>query len=132
MVVKDRMKELETNPAAKIHKIEEELEGKSLDPVNNCEQDDFVTFLVQIEKMNSGVEKIEENNQKIKETQKHFFDEPSTAGREMYQAEHKNLMKVSKDFKATCQHFIKLKIVFLGCFLLKLSLSRKIKGLDLG
>ena len=108
MVVKDRMKELETNPAAKIHKIEEELEGKSLDPVNNCEQDDFVTFLLQIEKMNSGVEKIEENNRKIKETQKHFFDEPSTAGREMYQAEHKNLMKVGKDLKANCQHFIKL------------------------
>ena len=52
--------------------------------------------------MNSGVEKIEENNRRIKETQKHFFDEPSTAGREMYQAEHKNLMKVGKDFRAKC------------------------------
>ena len=94
MVVRDRIKELQTVPAAKIHKIEEKEDGKSVEHVNNCEQDNLVTFLVQIEKMNSGVEKIEENNQKIKETQKHFFDEPSTAGREMYQAEHKSLMKV--------------------------------------
>ena len=94
MVVRDRIKELQTVPAAKIHKIEEEEDGKSVEHDNSCERDNFVTFLDQIEKINSGVEKIEENNQKIKETQKHFFDEPSTAGREMYQAEHKTLMKV--------------------------------------
>ena len=88
------MQELQTVPAAKIHKIEEEEDGKSVEHDNSCERDNFVTFLDQIEKINSGVEKIEENNQKIKETQKHFFDEPSTAGREMYQAEHKTLMKV--------------------------------------
>merc|ERR1719458_1466376 len=46
--------------------------------------------------MNSRVEKIEENNRKIKETQKNFFDEPSTSGREMYQTEHKSLMKENK------------------------------------
>jgi len=96
MVVKDRIKELQTVPAAKIHKIEEEEEGKSVEHDNSCERDNFVTFLVQIEKINSGIEKIKENNQKIKETQKHFFDEPSTAGREMYQAEHKTLMKENK------------------------------------
>ena len=94
MVVRDRIKELQTDPAAKIQKIEEKEAGKSAEHDKSCERDNFVTFLVQIEKMNSGVEKIEENNQKIKETQKHFFDEPSTAGREMYQAEHKTLMKV--------------------------------------
>merc|ERR1712032_1061980 len=85
-----------TVPAAKINKIEEKEEEKSLEHDDNCERDNLVTFLVQIEKMNSGVEKIEENYQKIKETQKHFFDEPSTAGREMYQAEHKSLMKENK------------------------------------
>ena len=95
MVVRDRMKELQTVPAAKIHKIDEE-EVKSLEHDNNFERDNFVTFLVQIEKMNSGVEKIEENNRKIKETQKNFFDEPSTSGREMYQTEHKSLMKVGE------------------------------------
>ena len=90
------MKELQTVPAAKIH---DEEEVKSLEHDDNCERDNFVTFLVQIEKMNSGVEKIEENNRKIKETQKNFFDEPSTSGREMYQTEHKSLMKVGESCK---------------------------------
>ena len=91
MVVRDRIKDLQTVPTVKIHNIEEkEEEVKSSEHDNNCERDNFVTFLVQIEKMNSGVEKIEENNRRIKETQKNFFDEPSTSGREMYQAEHKS------------------------------------------
>ena len=97
MVVKDRMIELQR---ASPHKNEEKEEQvKSLEHENNCEQDNFVTFLVQIEKMNSGVERIWVNNKKIKETQKNFFDEPSTAGREMHQAEHKSLMKVGETWK---------------------------------
>ena len=97
MVVRDRTNELERVPAEEIHNGEEQV--NSMEHDKNCEHDNFVTFLAQIEKMNSWTEKIEENNRKIKETQKNFFDEPSTRGRELYQADHNSLMKVSESLR---------------------------------
>ena len=70
-------------------------ETKSLNNENGVDEETLASFLSHLEKINFLVERIVQNNEKIRETQKHFFSEPSTSGRERYQDEHKNLMKVS-------------------------------------
>ena len=115
MVVRDRIKELSKIPVGQVEKTEDGHGRRSPDQDNNLEGENFVIFLYQIEKINSGVEQIKENNGKIKETQKHFFDEPSTAGRERCQDEHKILMKVAIGT---------ISVIIMGY----LFLSRKIKG----
>ena len=115
MVVRDRIKELSKIPVGQVEKTEDGHGRRSPDQDNNLEGENFVIFLYQIEKINSAVEQIKENNRKIKETQKHFFDEPSTAGRERYQDEHKILMKVD---------ISTISVIIMGY----LFLSRKIKG----
>lgn len=91
MVVRNRIKEVGTVLAAKDQKEE----TKSLNNENGVDEETLASFLSHLEKINFLVERIVQNNEKIRETQKHFFSEPSTSGRERYQDEHKNLMKVS-------------------------------------
>ena len=93
MVVRNRIKEVGTVLAAK----DQEVETKSLNHENGVDEETLASFLSHLEKINSGVERIVQNNEKIRETQKHFFNEFSTSGRERYQDEHKNSVKVELD-----------------------------------
>ena len=93
MVVRNRIKEVGTVLAAK----DQEVETKSLNHENGVDEETLASFLSHLEKINSGVERIVQNNEKIQETQKYFFNEFSTSGRDRYQDEHKNLMKVRVD-----------------------------------
>jgi len=103
MVVRNRIKEVGTVLAAK----DQEVETKSLNHENGVDEETLASFLSHLEKINSGVERIVQNNEKIRETQKHFFNEFSTSGRERYQDEHKNLMKENKRLGSWLQNKLK-------------------------
>ena len=94
MVVRNRIKEVGTLGTVLAAKDQNE-EKKSLNHESGVDEGAFASFLSHLEKINFMVQRIVQNNEKIRETQKHFFNEPSTSGRERYQDEHKNLMKVS-------------------------------------
>jgi len=107
MVVRDRLKEMQTASPHCNAGEDVEIEMKPLKGKEKAGADGMAAFLVVAEEINGKVDEVKKNVEDMRKTQRLIISEPSRAERDKHQARHSDLVDANKHLGRRVQKLIK-------------------------
>ena len=107
MVVRDRLKEMQTASPHCTPGEDVKIEMKPLKGKDKAGADGMAAFLLVAEEINSKVDEVKKNVEDMRKTQRLILSEPSRAERDKHQARHSDLVDANKKLGSRVQKLIK-------------------------
>jgi len=107
MVVRDRLKEMQTASPHCTPGEDVEIEMRPLKGKDKVGADGMAAFLLVAEEINGKVDEVKKNVEDMRKTQRLILSEPSRAERDKHQARHSDLVDANKKLGSRVQKLIK-------------------------